>query len=159
MEEYRPGTQLTPQDSGGGDMGWLGYALLSALFAGLVAIFGKIGMRDIDSTMATMARSVVMALALISFVATQGRVARDLSQIPTRAWIFILLAGLAGAASWLFYFRALQIGPASKVAPIDRLSVIVTVACAALFLGERLSTGMAAGVALTVIGAVLIVRG
>lgn len=140
-------------------MSWLGYALLSAVFAGLVAIFGKIGMRDVDATLATMARSVVMALALIALVLTRSGVAESLRHIATRAWLFILLAGLAGAASWLCYFRALQLGQAVQVAPVDRLSVVITVACAVLFLGEKLTAGIAAGVVLTVIGAMLIARG
>ena len=140
-------------------MNWLGYALLSAVFAGLVAIFGKIGMRDVDSTLATMARSIVMALALVSLVLTRRGLAESLRHISMRAWLFILLAGLAGAASWLCYFRALQLGQASQVAPIDRLSVVITVACAVLFLGEKLTAGTAAGVVLTVVGAILIARG
>jgi transporter family protein len=140
-------------------MSWLGYALLSAVFAGLVAIFGKIGVRDVDSTLATMARSVVMALALTLLVLARRDVVESLRHVSTRAWAFILLAGLAGAASWLCYFRALQIGPASRVAPIDRLSAVITVVCAALFLGEKLTAGVAAGVVLTVVGAILIARG
>lgn len=140
-------------------MNWLMYALFSAVFAGLVAIFGKIGMRDIDSTLATMARSVVMALALVSLVLARRGVGESLRQISPRAWLFILLAGLAGAASWLCYFRALQLGQASRVAPIDRLSVVITVVCAALFLGEKLTANVAAGVVLTVAGAILIARG
>lgn len=140
-------------------MNWLGYAWLSALFAGLVAIFGKVGMRDVDSTTATMARSLVMALALVALVALRSNVADSLRQISTRGWLFILLAGLAGAASWLCYFRALQIGQATQVAPIDRLSLVVTVFFAVVFLGEKLTLGTAAGVALTVIGAILVARG
>jgi len=140
-------------------MNWLGYALLSAVFAGLVAIFGKVGMRDVDSTLATMARSVVMALALTLLVLGRRDVGENLRQVSTRAWAFILLAGLAGAASWLCYFRALQLGQASRVAPIDRLSVVITVVLAALFLGEKLTAGVAAGVVLTVAGAILIARG
>lgn len=140
-------------------MNWLGYAWLSALFAGLVAIFGKVGMRDIDSTTATMARALVMALVLVALVAMRSNVIDSLRQISGRGWLFIVFAGLAGAASWLCYFRALQIGQASQVAPIDRLSIVVTVFFAVLFLGEKLTAGTAAGVALTVIGAILVARG
>src|SRR5262245_57998562 len=107
-------------------MNWLSYALLSAFFAGLVAIFGKVGLRTVDTTLATAVRAVIMALALGLLVLVQGETERW-QQIPLPAWGSITLAGLAGAASWLCYFRALQLGPASRVAPIDRLSVLVTI--------------------------------
>ena len=139
-------------------MNWLGYALLSALFAGLVAIFGKIGVRDIDSTLATAARSVIMALALVTLVLARSNTI-NLREISPRAWIFITLAGIAGAASWLCYFRALQLGDASRVAPIDRLSVLVVVVFATLFLGEKLSAGVAFGALLVVVGSIFISRG
>ena len=139
-------------------MNWLGYALLSALFAGLVAIFGKMGVRDIDSTLATAARSVIMALALVTLVlARSNRI--NLREISPRAWLFITLAGLAGAASWLCYFRALQLGDASRVAPIDRMSVLVVVVIATLFLGEKLTAGVAFGALLVVVGSIFISRG
>jgi transporter family protein len=139
-------------------MNWLGYALLSALFAGLVAIFGKIGVRDIDSTLATAARSVIMALALVTLVlARSNRI--NLREISPRAWLFITLAGLAGAASWLCYFRALQLGDASRVAPIDRMSVLVVVVIATLFLGEKLTAGVAFGALLVFVGSIFISRG
>jgi len=139
-------------------MNWLGYALLSALFAGLVAIFGKVGVRDIDSTLATAARSVIMALALVTLVLARSNTI-NLREISPRAWIFITLAGIAGAASWLCYFRALQLGDASRVAPIDRLSVLVVVVFATLFLGEKLSAGVAFGALLVVVGSIFISRG
>ena len=139
-------------------MNWLGYALLSALFAGLVAIFGKMGVRDIDSTLATAARSVIMALALVTLVlARSNRI--NLREISPRAWLFITLAGLAGAASWLCYFRALQLGDASRVAPIDRMSVLVVVVIATLFLGEKLTAGVASGALLVFVGSIFISRG
>jgi len=139
-------------------MNWLGYALLSALFAGLVAIFGKVGVRDIDSTLATAARSVIMALALVTLVLARSNTI-NLREISPRAWLFITLAGLAGAASWLCYFRALQLGDASRVAPIDRLSVLVVVVFATLFLGEKLSAGVAFGALLVFVGSIFISRG
>ncbi len=139
-------------------MNWLGYALLSALFAGLVAIFGKIGVRDIDSTLATAARSVIMALALVTLVLARSNKI-NLREISPRAWLFITLAGLAGAASWLCYFRALQLGDASRVAPIDRMSVLVVVVIATLFLGERLTAGVAFGALLVFVGSIFISRG
>ncbi len=139
-------------------MNWLGYALLSALFAGLVAIFGKVGVRDVDSTLATAARAVIMALALVILVLARSN-AINLRQISPRAWLFITLAGMAGAASWLCYFRALQLGDASRVAPIDRLSVLVVVVFATLFLGEKLTGGVALGAVLVLVGSVFISRG
>jgi transporter family protein len=139
-------------------MNWLGYALLSALFAGLVAIFGKVGVRDIDSTLATAARSVIMALALVTLVLARSNTI-NLREISPRAWIFITLAGIAGAASWLCYFRALQLGDASRVAPIDRLSVLVVVVFATLFLREKLTAGVAFGALLVVVGSIFISRG
>ncbi len=141
-------------------MNWILYALLSALFAGLVAIFGKIGVRDVDATLATAVRGVIMALVLVALVLVRGGdTLGSLRQILPRTWLFMVLAGLAGAASWLCYFRALQVGDAARVAPLDRLSVLVAVAFGALFLGEKLSTGVGIGAALILAGSILIARG
>lgn len=146
-------------------MNWLTYALLSALFAGLVAIFGKVGVRDVDSTLATMVRAVVMALALVSLALAKtvsGNSNLNVSNvrlISAHAWIFITLAGVAGAASWLCYFRALQLGDASRVAPVDRLSVLVVIIFSVLFLGEKLTAGTAFGALLVLVGSILIARG
>ena len=139
-------------------MNWLGYALLSALFAGLVAIFGKVGVRDVDSTLATAARAVMMALALVILVLCRST-SINFHQISARAWLFITLAGMAGAASWLCYFRALQLGDAARVAPIDRLSVVVVILFAALFLGEKLTGGVAFGALLVLAGSIIIAHG
>jgi len=139
-------------------MNWLANALLSALFAGLVAIFGKIGMKDIDSTVATTARAFIMCLTLV-IVLVCKRNFGALALIAPKAWLYVTLAGLAGAASWLFYFQALKLGDASKVAPIDRLSIIITLALAAIFLGEKLSTGVLIGSGLILAGALLVARG
>ena len=139
-------------------MEWLIYALLSALFAGLVGIFGKIGMRDVDSTLATGARSVIMAVILSVVVLWRGNVA-EAKNISSRAWMFIALAGFAGAASWLCYFRALQVGEASRVAPIDKLSVVATLVLAVLFLGEKPTAGVLFGTLLIVAGSLFIIRG
>lgn len=139
-------------------MNWLAYALLSALFAGLVAVFGKIGVREVDSTLATAVRAVVMAVALAGLVTLRGA-AGDVKQITTRAWLFIVLAGIAGAASWLCYFRALQLGDAARVAPIDKLSVVFVLVFAWIFLGEKMSVGIVTGLLLVCGGAVLIARG
>jgi bacterial/archaeal transporter family protein len=139
-------------------MNWLVFSLLSALFAGLVAIFGKIGVREVESTVATAARAVIMAVALLLLLTGQGKLSAWRG-IGGRAWLFIALAGAAGAASWLCYFRALQLCDAARVAPVDRLSVLVAVACGALFLGEKLTGGVALGALLIVAGTILIARG
>jgi transporter family protein len=136
-------------------MNWLGLALLSAAFAGLVGIFGKLGMRDVDSIVATTIRCVVMLLALLVVVFLQGKTI-NVSKVSTSDWVFVTLAGIAGAASWVCYFQALKIGQASRVAPVDRLSTLVTIVLAALFLGEKLTLKIAAGAILLVLGAVVI---
>jgi transporter family protein len=138
--------------------GWLIYALLSAVFAGLVAIFGKLGVRDVDSTLATSVRAVIMALGLSLVVAVRGNFS-EIKNIDAKGWLFITLAGAAGAASWLCYFRALQLGDAVQVAPIDKLSLVVTILLAALFLGENLTWSIGLGALLILIGSLLVIRG
>lgn len=136
---------------------WLIYALLSAVTASLVAIFGKIGLQNIDANSATAIRSVIMALFLVGVVAIQGKftqVGEILHQ--KRELSFIILSGVAGALSWLFYFLALKYGKVSQVGPIDKLSVVIAVALAFLFLGEKISWINASGVALIAIGAILV---
>jgi transporter family protein len=146
-------------------MEWLIYALLSAVFAGLVAIFGKVGVRDVDSTLATMVRSIIMALTLISIVLyktfnkSESVNLENLKAVSGRTWAFIALAGISGAVSWLFYFRALQLGDASKIAPVDRLSVLFVIVFGVVFLGEKLTWGVALGGLLVLIGSLIIVRG
>ncbi len=139
-------------------MNWLGYAILSAVFAGLIAILAKIGLREVDPTLATAARSVIMAVTLIVFVAVRQRLT-DLGAISGRAWTYIALAGACGAASWLCYFRALDLGDALRVASVDRLSILVTTGLAVAVLGERISLTSAAGVALILAGTLLVARG
>lgn len=139
-------------------MQWLLYALLSAIFAGLVGIFGKIGMRDVDSTTATVARSVIMAIFLTGIFLFRGDL-QDLKSIGSKTWIYITLAGLTGALSWLCYFRALQIGEAIRVAPIDKLSVVITLFLGVLFLGEKLTIGVFFGTLLILSGSLLVIRG
>ncbi|MBJ6362008.1 EamA family transporter [Paenibacillus sp. GCM10012307] len=136
---------------------WLLYSLLSALSAALVAIFGKIGLKGIDANSATAIRAVIMALFLIGVVAMQGKFSQLGEIIAQRkAMTFIVLSGSAGALSWLFYFLALKYGKVSQVGPIDKLSVVIAVVLAVLFLGERLSWINAAGVALIAVGALLV---
>ena len=130
------------------------FALLSAVSAAAVAIFGKIGLSKVDTTMATAVRSIIMAVLLV--LATVVLKKWNLSQIDNRAFIFIFLAGLAGAISWFFYFLALKMGPATAVAALDRLSVIFVIIFAALFLGESLTLKSALGGILILAGAVLL---
>jgi transporter family protein len=134
---------------------WLFYALISAVFAGLVAIFGKIGVKYVDSTLATAVRAVVMAALTIAVAGVQGNLGK-ISEIPRTPLLFILLSGLAGALSWLFYFRALQVGNASQVAPIDRPSVVFVLVFAVLFLHEKVTWPLVIGTLLIVGGGILV---
>ena len=118
-------------------MTWLHWALLSALFAGLTAILAKIGVREVDADLATAIRTVV--ILIVAWAVALARSAQPLAAVAPGAWLFLALSGLATGASWLCYFRALQLGEASRVAPIDKLSVVVAMALAALLLGEHLT--------------------
>ncbi len=136
-------------------MGWLFYAVLSAVFAAATAIFAKVGVRDVDSNLATAIRTVViLALAWGIVFATGAQ--REISAISRYSLTFLLLSGAATGLSWLFYFRALQEGNASQVAPVDKLSLVLTVVFAAVFLGEELNWGVAAGAALVTAGTIVI---
>lgn len=136
---------------------WVVFALGSAVAAALVAILGKIGLQGVDPTLATIVRGVIMALILVLGGLVFGKFAGfDLAVFGGRAWVFIFLSGLAGAASWLLYFVALQTGPASAVAVIDKLSVVFVIILAALFLGEALTWKSVLGLVLTVAGTLLI---
>ncbi len=135
---------------------YLLFALLSAVFAALVAVFGKIGLGKVDTTLATAIRAIVMALLLVA--ATFALKKWDLSQITNKAYLYIFLAGLSGALSWFFYFFALKLGPATSVAAIDRLSVVFVILFAALFLGESLTIKSVLGGLLIVLGAVLLIK-
>lgn len=134
---------------------WLLLALLSAFFAALVAIFGKVGLERVDSTLATTIRGVIMAAILVLASLIGGKFS-GFASIGGRAWWAILAAGIAGALSWLFYFLALKLGTASHVAAIDRLSIAFVIILAALFLGEALTWKLAIGGAFMVAGAILI---
>ncbi len=135
---------------------YLLFALLSAVFAALVAVFGKIGLGKVDTTLATAVRAVVMALLLVAAAVALKK--WDLSQITSKAYLYIFLAGLSGALSWFFYFFALKLGPATSVAAIDRLSVVFVILFAALFLGESLTLKSALGGLLIVLGAFLLIK-
>lgn len=134
---------------------WAVFALLGSVFAGLTSIFGKVGIKDVNSNLATTVRAVIMAVGLIIFVLARHETA-GLDKIKPQTWLFITLSGAAGAASWVCMFRALQLGEASKVAPIDKSSVVITVIFAILFLGEKLTWDKAIGALLVVEGAILI---
>lgn len=135
-------------------MTWLFWALLSALFAGLTAILAKVGVRDIDSNLATAIRTVVVLL--FAWPIALVTKSQTLSDIPVRTWLFLVLSGLATGLSWLCYFRALQLGDASKVAPIDKLSVVVAIVLAAVFLRERLTWQHYLGGTFIVSGAIVL---
>lgn len=136
---------------------WLIFALLSAFFAALVAIFGKIGLQNLDANTATAIRAITMALFLFAVITVEGK----LSQISTiladhKAAAFILLSGIAGGLSWLFYFLALKLSSVDKVVAIDRLSIVFAVLLAAVLLGEKLTLKIAVGAILMIIGAIFI---
>lgn len=136
---------------------WLFYAFLSALFAALVAIFGKIGLKNIDSTLATTVRSVVMALFLLSVSLSFGKFGNwSFANFSSKEWIMIVLSGVAGAMSWLFYFFAIKEGSVNSVVAIDRLSIVFVVFLSALFLGEALTWKTGLGALLVALGAFLV---
>ena len=133
---------------------WFQWALLSAVFAAFTAIFAKIGIQGVDSDLATLVRTAVVILALFAFV----RFARKWSNPflwPAKTWLFLVLSGLATGASWVCYFRALQVGEASKVAPVDKLSLVLVALFAVTFLGERPTLREWGGIAM-VAGGVLV---
>ncbi|MBP7741283.1 MAG: EamA family transporter [Candidatus Pacebacteria bacterium] len=136
---------------------WIIYASGSAVAAAAVAIFGKIGLKDIDPTLATIIRGVVMAVILVAagflFRKFEGF---NPALVGTRAWVFIFLSALAGASSWVLYFMALKIGPASAVAVLDKMSVVLIIIFAAAFLGEALTVRSVLGIILTVAGTLLL---
>ena len=134
------------------------YAALSAVGAALVAIFAKIGLKDVDSTVATIVRGVIMAIILVLGGLVFGKFKGfSLSDFSGKAWLFIILAAFAGAASWIFYFIALKGGPASAVAVIDKMSVVLVILLAAIFLGEAFTVKTAIGTILVALGGILIV--
>lgn len=137
---------------------WLFYAFLSAFTAALVAIFGKIGLKNIDPTLATTVRSIIMAIFLV-FVALSMKKFDGVtfSTFTGKEWLLIVLSGIAGALSWLFYFFALKSGDAIQVVAIDKLSIIFVIILAVIFLGEALTWKVVVGGVLVVLGTILIV--
>jgi transporter family protein len=134
---------------------WQFWAVLSAVFAALTAIFAKVGVSGINPDLATLIRTVVILCALAGLVAATQQW-QSPYEISSRSWIFLILSGLATGASWLCYLRALKLGEAARVAPIDKLSVVLVALMGVAFLGEKLSLNNWVGVALIVAGAVLV---
>lgn len=135
---------------------WLVFALLSALFAALTSILAKVGIDGVNSNLATAVRTVVvvvMAWAMVFVTHTQG----GLGDISRKSWLFLILSGLATGASWLCYYRALQIGDASKVVPVDKLSVVLTLVLAFVFLHEEFTARSLIGCVLIAAGTLLMV--
>lgn len=137
-------------------MHWTLFALLSAISAAAVAVLGKIGLKNVDTTLATSIRSVVMAVFLVAVSLSLGKFS-GLQNIDNKALLYIVLSGIAGALSWLFYFFALKIGPASGVSAVDRTSAVFVLLLAVLFLGESLTWMKLLGSILIVAGAVLMI--
>ncbi|MBZ9806860.1 MULTISPECIES: EamA family transporter [unclassified Mesorhizobium] len=134
---------------------WQFWALLSAAFAALTAIFAKVGIETINSDFATLIRTAIILVVLAAILAASGQF-QSWASISGKTWLFLGLSGLATGASWLCYFRALKIGNAAQVAPIDKLSVVLVAVFGAVFLGERLTSTNWLGVALIAAGAVLV---
>lgn len=134
---------------------WQTYAMLSAVFGALTAIFAKIGVGGINSNLATAVRTSVILLITwgIAFATAD---LREIREIPSKAAAFLVLSGLSTGTSWLFYFKALQLGEASKVAPVDKLSVAITIVLAAVFLGEPITAKLAVGGALILFGTLVL---
>lgn len=135
---------------------WFVFALLSAVFAALTSILAKVGIEGVNSNLATALRTVVvlaMAWGMVFLTNAQS----GIGQISRRSWLFLILSGLATGASWLCYYRALQIGEASKVVPIDKLSVVITLVLAFVFLHEKVTVKSAIGCVLIAAGTLLMV--
>jgi len=135
---------------------WWVYAILSALFAALTAIFAKIGVANINSNLATGIRTIVIFIMLWCIILARGE-AKEISSLSKQNIVFLVVSGIATGLSWLFYFKALQLGNVSQVAPIDKLSVALTVILAVTFLGETLTLKTAIGVSLIIAGTLVMI--
>ncbi len=136
-------------------MSWIGWALLSAVFAAATALLAKVGVENVDSNLATAIRTTVI-LVFTWAIAIALEKHTGIGLIGRRSWIYLVLSGICTGLSWLCYFRALQLGPASGVAPLDKLSVVLVIVCAWLFLGERMTPMKIAGGSLIALGAALL---
>ncbi|MCA0238845.1 MAG: EamA family transporter [Bacteroidetes bacterium] len=134
---------------------WTFYAILSAIFAALTAIFAKIGVKDVNSNLATAIRTVVVLLMIWGIVLVRGEI-KGIHALGTRNWIFLAISGIATGLSWVFYFKALQAGPVSQVAAIDKLSLAFTIGLSLVFLGETLTWKTGVGAALIIAGTLLL---
>lgn len=134
---------------------WFVWALFSAVFAAFTAIFAKLGLKGVDSDLATLIRTGIILMVLAGFVVAKGKWSNPFI-LPGKTWLFLVLSGLATGASWVCYFRALKIGEASKVAPVDKLSLLLVAVFAFLFLGERPSPGHWLGIGLVGFGVLVL---
>lgn len=139
-------------------MNWIFWALLSAFFAGITAVLAKLGVAGVDSNLATAVRTTVV-LIFTWGIALAANSAGAISTLSRRSWLFLVLSGLATGLSWLCYFRALQLGPASRVAPVDKLSVVFAIVLAALVLHERLGWQHWIGGSFVLLGALILAWG
>lgn len=139
-------------------MKWIFYSLLSALFAAMTAILAKVGIKGVNSDLATAVRTIVIVLFAWGVVAAQGTI-KQVGQISKFSLVFLVLSGITTGLSWIFYFRALQAGNASQVAPIDKLSLVITVILAVIFLKEKVTASVAFGVLLVSVGTIIIGMG
>jgi len=137
-----------------GTTNWFTWALLSAFFAGLTAVLAKVGVAHVNSNLATAIRTVVILIFAWSVALSTS--SQSISTIGSRTWVFLILSGIATGLSWLCYFRALQLGEASRVAPVDKLSVVIAIVLAAIFLHERLTWHQWIGGLLVFAGAVVL---
>src|SRR5882762_5647832 len=137
-------------------MNWIVWALLSALFAAATAVLAKVGVAHIDSNLATAIRTTVVVIFAWAIALALGKHG-ELREVDGRAWLFLTLSGLGTGLSWLCYFRALQLGPASRVAPLNKLSVVLVILFAWIFLGEGISAAKLLGGALIAVGAIVLV--
>lgn len=134
---------------------WQFWALLSAMFAALTALFAKVGVENVDSDLATFIRTLIIAAVLAGILAAMGKFQSPAS-ISGRTYVFLILSSLATGASWLCYFRALKLGDAARVAPVDKLSIVLVAVFGVLFLGEKLSAVNWLGVVLCTAGIILV---
>ena len=135
---------------------WWTYALLSAVFAALTAVLAKVGIKGVNSDLATAIRTVVILIVAWGIVLARDHPAEMFTLSP-RTWLFLVLSGIATGLSWIFYFKALQLGKVSQVAPVDKLSVAIAIGLSVLFLGETLTVKMAAGAALIIGGTLVLI--
>jgi len=154
MLELKKSDAQTDTQKNAQQKSWLFYAVLAAMFASLTAIFGRIGVADIEANLWTAIRTIVvvpLSWIMVFMVGSQ----RKIKTVDSKSWIFLILSGVATGASWLFFYHALQIGNASSVVPIDKLSIVLTMGFARLFLSERFSKQSLVGLGLLILGTLL----